>query len=559
MLRGKILILFFILFVIAILPKVSASVVINEVMPNPIGQEPANEWVELYSTNPIEIVNWNISDSTGNIYTFSVSIADFAILSCNNVSFFQANPAFNTTIPVVNLSCKGNGWLNNGDDGVLLYDNNNQVLDNFSYSLTEENKTYARISETNWTICSIPTPGTQNNCTSPNQPPVANFTYSPQNPIANQPITFDAGSSYDADGTIISYSWNFGDSTTATGITPQHAYTTTGNFPVNLTVTDSNNASASSTKTISVLQNQSQQNQTQNCMLEITHSPTETYFGSVIDINISVYRNETAKYAVYLWVQDNEGEMLTDKLSFHATPNKSANYTFNTSLAVYNECNVTNRTFAIMLEGMDEKVNRSVLLKENVSLCRPDFEYKITPPSKAKIGENFTTIIKIINNKNYDAKFDVWGYAYRGSKCYSCTTENREENLNRILVEAKSSSEVLLYNIVKDAEPGDYSLKVKILREGAETAREYTYSILLESANESQSAEPAKESGLESNLNAQNINKTNSTVITGKAIYNSKIELDKKSAEIIFISALAILVLYFVFRPKIIEMREHGV
>ena len=44
-----------------------------------------------------------------------------------------------------------------------------------------------------------------------NQPPVANFTYSPERPIANQTVTFDASSSYDSDGTILSYEWDFED------------------------------------------------------------------------------------------------------------------------------------------------------------------------------------------------------------------------------------------------------------------------------------------------------------------------------------------------------------
>jgi len=38
-----------------------------------------------------------------------------------------------------------------------------------------------------------------------NKPPIASFTYTPENPLVNETITFDASSSYDPDGTIISY------------------------------------------------------------------------------------------------------------------------------------------------------------------------------------------------------------------------------------------------------------------------------------------------------------------------------------------------------------------
>jgi PKD repeat protein len=61
------------------------------------------------------------------------------------------------------------------------------------------------------------------------QPPIANFTYAPQNPVINQTITFDASNSYD-DGNITSYKWNFGDETNGTGDTTSHSYSSAGNY-----------------------------------------------------------------------------------------------------------------------------------------------------------------------------------------------------------------------------------------------------------------------------------------------------------------------------------------
>ena len=70
-----------------------------------------------------------------------------------------------------------------------------------------------------------------------NQPPVAAFTgYT--NAITLT-LNADARSSYDPDGTIISYSWDFGDGTqTGTGTTTSHTYANTGIYTVTLTVED---------------------------------------------------------------------------------------------------------------------------------------------------------------------------------------------------------------------------------------------------------------------------------------------------------------------------------
>jgi hypothetical protein len=66
----------------------------------------------------------------------------------------------------------------------------------------------------------------------------------------NQTIVFNASSSIDPDGAIISYAWDFGDGTTGTGKTSNHSYTEPRVYQVNLTVTD--NTEKTSTKTFQV-------------------------------------------------------------------------------------------------------------------------------------------------------------------------------------------------------------------------------------------------------------------------------------------------------------------
>jgi len=51
-------------------------------------------------------------------------------------------------------------------------------------------------------------------------------------------LTFNATGSFDLDGSITDYSWNFDDGTTGTGISPKHTYSTNGNYTIKLTVKD---------------------------------------------------------------------------------------------------------------------------------------------------------------------------------------------------------------------------------------------------------------------------------------------------------------------------------
>ena len=75
----------------------------------------------------------------------------------------------------------------------------------------------------------------------PNKQPQARFSYS----VANLTVDFNASDSYDSDGQIVSYKWEFGDGTNGTGITIKHEYTKDGKYLVKLYVTDDENETGS--------------------------------------------------------------------------------------------------------------------------------------------------------------------------------------------------------------------------------------------------------------------------------------------------------------------------
>lgn len=84
-----------------------------------------------------------------------------------------------------------------------------------------------------------------------NQPPTADFEFSPADPSPGEDIQFKDKSS-DADGTISSWSWDFGDGNTGAVQSPSHQYAEVGTFTVTLTVTDNDGATATASKPIEV-------------------------------------------------------------------------------------------------------------------------------------------------------------------------------------------------------------------------------------------------------------------------------------------------------------------
>ncbi len=82
----------------------------------------------------------------------------------------------------------------------------------------------------------------------PNQPPSAAFIYS----CTDLQCSFDGSSSADADGSIVSHAWDFGDGGTASQAQAEHAYASAGDWLVTLTVTDDDDASDAHSQWVSV-------------------------------------------------------------------------------------------------------------------------------------------------------------------------------------------------------------------------------------------------------------------------------------------------------------------
>lgn len=82
--------------------------------------------------------------------------------------------------------------------------------------------------------------------------PVARASASVTSGEAPLAVDFNGADSYDPDGTISTYLWNFGDGTQSNSVNPSHSYTQMGNYTASLTVTDNEGKSTTDNIVIQV-------------------------------------------------------------------------------------------------------------------------------------------------------------------------------------------------------------------------------------------------------------------------------------------------------------------
>lgn len=86
-----------------------------------------------------------------------------------------------------------------------------------------------------------------------NRPPLPIIKLDTDTRLTGESFSFNASSSSDMDGTVVSAGWDFGDENTTDGWEVHHSYRWPGEYVVRMTVTDDDGDSASVTRRVSVL------------------------------------------------------------------------------------------------------------------------------------------------------------------------------------------------------------------------------------------------------------------------------------------------------------------
>ena len=504
--------------VLILIDSVLADVVINEIMYDPEGNEYDFEYIELYGEGE-DISNWYF-EGIDFIFPANTQINGYLVIA-NTLNESGDNNDFLDRYPHINCSFEYTGTLSNDGETIILRDNSDHIIDLVTYDdWVNENHSLERVNingysndPNNWEKSILGgTPGQENsvsfvsgcdwiisiiiNSTVSNDPEwqirasklegegkanitikhwVENYdgsivkTYSDIN--IEDALTQSTSSKY-------SPSLNKGQGyfikANITNISCSDRYTS-NNYISELIFVPGEQGTYSLNSSINILD----------------VSPDSAEFGDIVKVNINVYRGDTAKYAVYTYIENDDEKEVSEKSTMHFK-NKFTNYTITVPVQLKPNCNkkYDDGEHNIIIEGLD-LIDKTAIEIEGTksSLCEDSgsssstsssssskgFNYNLEEkPLNIEVGKEFEIRVNLENEDIESHEIDIWSYVYRGSKSY---TGNRQDNLKTVFLPAKSSKTAALKNLIEEAEPGDYKLKIKMLRDDYKTEKEITQTI----------------------------------------------------------------------------------
>lgn len=197
----------------------------------------------------------------GHVETASVIDADYALVVSGGTTGVNPPPAAPTGLTAAGQTGQiALDWADNSEPDLASYNVKRATASGGPYSQID-NVTASAYTDTSVTagttyyyvVSAVDTGANQSDnsaeasATPLNSPPTAAFTYN------DNGLTVDfTDQSTDPDGTIVSWSWNFGDGNTSTSQNPTHTYAADGTYPVTLTVTDNLGATDNTSQNVTV-------------------------------------------------------------------------------------------------------------------------------------------------------------------------------------------------------------------------------------------------------------------------------------------------------------------
>ncbi len=192
-----------------------------------------------------------------------------------------------------------------------------------------------------------------------NENPVAVANLSTHDAVIGQNINFDASDSYDNDGQVTSYLWNFGDGSTSNQKIIDHSYSQKNKYTYTLNVTDNEGATDQTDGEINV---KDTANISPVAVADV--SKQNGLIGESIKFDASNSHDDDGEIVGYLW-NFGDGETGSNKIEYHSYSQKG---TFNYTLKVTDN------------KGAIDQTGSQITIKDTVTYLSVDPSSGTIPP-----------------------------------------------------------------------------------------------------------------------------------------------------------------------------------
>jgi PKD repeat protein len=196
--------------------------------------------------------------------------------------------------------------------------------------------------------------------------PVAAFSFTPETPVVGQVVTFDASESYDLNGYIVGYLWNFGDGTNDTGMIVEHIYVTHGTFTITLTVIDNDGLTDTAKAEITV----SPIEVHDVAIFNVIPHPTTVVAGDLVTIEVEVENQGDFPESFDVTTYYDDAKIATKSVAELAA-DESTDLTFTWNTTGVSEGVYTIKAVASVVEGEEDIDDNTYEIKDAVTVVSP--------------------------------------------------------------------------------------------------------------------------------------------------------------------------------------------